>query len=435
MKAIVDCNSFYASCEKVFRPDLIGQPIVVLSNNDGCIIARNDEAKLLDIPMGGPYFLAKDICQEKKVQVFSSNYALYGDLSRRVMQTIASVYPDIEVYSIDECFMDIDENFVTDLHRLGQTITERVLQWTGVPVSIGIAPTKVLSKVANRLSKKDKSRYKGIYVIQTPAEIEDALRRTKVGDIWGVGWNSVKKLNYIGIDTAYKLSLMSEEWAHKNMGGVTGVRLIKELNGSPCRGTGKGLDHKQHIASTRSFGNPITTLVELKEAIATYTSRAAEKLRSQGSAAGGIYVFARTYKDDNGRGRYGEKKEKNYRYEGCSRYQKLHFATDSSNELIKYSMKAAEEIYHSGLRYKKAGVMLFDLVPQEAIQQHLFETNADNPKNKVLSKALDSINRRMGIDTINFAANGVKTEWKMRCGLRSPCYTTKWSDIQVIGNG
>lgn len=290
----------------------------------------------------------------------------------------------------------------------------------------------MLAKVANRLSKKDKAKYKGVYVIQSTEEIEDALRRTKVGDVWGVGWNSEKKLVQAGIDTAYKLSQMSELWAHKNMGGVVGVRLIKELNGHPCRGTGKGLDQKQHIASTRSFGKPVTTLTELKEAIATYTSRAAEKLRSQGSAAAGIYVFARTYKDDNGRGRYGEKREEYYEKEGGSVYQKLNFATDSTNELIKHAIKAAEEIYHSGLRYKKAGVMLYDLVPQDAIQQHLFESNGDNAKNKALSKALDSINKRMGIDTINFAANGVNTNWKMRCELRSPCYTTKWSDIKVI---
>ncbi len=431
MKAIIDCNSFYASCERVFQPQLIGRPIVVLSNNDGCIIARNDEAKLLDIPMGGPYFMAKDICERKGVSVFSSNYALYGDLSRRVMETIASVYPDIEVYSIDECFMDIDEKYVTDLHAFGRSITERVIQWTGVPVSIGIAPTKVLSKVANRLSKKDKARYKGVYVIQTAAEIEDALRRTQVGDVWGVGWNSVKKLHNLGIDTAYKLSLMSETWAHKNLGGVVGVRLIRELNGSPCRGQAAGLDHKQHIASTRSFGRAVTTLSELKEAIATYTSRAAEKLRSQGSAAGGIYVFARTYKDDRCYDMI-EMNEETGKREGAGRHRSLPFATDSTNELIKYATQAAEEIYREDLRYKKAGVMLYDLVPQDAIQQHLFETNTDNPKNKAISKALDYINKRMGNDTINFAANGVNTNWKMRCELRSPCYTTKWSDIMVI---
>jgi DNA polymerase V len=429
MKAIVDCNSFYASCERAFQPQLAGKPIVVLSNNDGCIIARNDEAKLLDIPMGGPYFLAKDICEQKGVSVFSSNYALYGDLSRRVMQTIASIYPDIEVYSIDECFIDIDEKYVTDLHELGRSITERVLQWTGVPVSVGIAPTKVLAKVANRLSKKDKVRYKGVYVIQTPEEIEDALRRTNVGDVWGVGWNSVKKLTEVGIDTAYKLSQMSELWAHKNMGGVVGVRLIKELNGSPCRGTGKGLDHKQHIASTRSFGRAVTTLSEMKEAIATYTSRAAEKLRAQKSAAAGIYVFARTYKDDNARRENGYRDPQDM---GGSKYVKLPFATDSTNELTKHATQAVEEVFREGLRYKKAGVMLYDLVPQDAIQQHLFETNADSPKNKAISKALDSINKRMGIDTINFAANGVNTNWKMRSELRSPCYTTKWSDIKVI---
>lgn len=427
MKAIIDCNSFYASCERAFQPQLIGKPIAVLSNNDGCIIARNDEAKVLGVPMGEPYFMAKELCEQKGVSVFSSNYALYGDLSRRVMETIASIYPDIEVYSIDECFLDLDEKYIGDLHAFGQTITHRVLQWTGIPVSIGIAPTKVLSKVANRLSKKDKPRYKGVYVIQTASEIADALRRTPVGDVWGVGWNSVKKLHDMGIDTAYKLSLMSEAWAHKQLGGIVGVRLLKELNGIPCRSQGRGLDHKQHIASTRSFGKPVTTLVELKEAIATYTSRAAEKLRSQKSATGGIYVFARTYKDDNDRSGRGDRAK-----EGRGIYTPLVYATDSTNELIKYAMEAAERIFREGLYYKKTGVVLSSFVPQDSIQQHLFETNNDNPKNKAISKALDDINKRMGIDTINFAANGVNTNWKMRCELRSPCYTTKWSDIRVI---
>jgi DNA polymerase V len=432
MKAIIDCNSFYASCEKVFNPKMIGKPIVVLSNNDGCIIALNDEAKQLGVPMGQAYFKAKALCEQHDISVFSSNYALYGDLSRRVMQTIASIYPDIEVYSIDECFLDIDEGLIRDFHAFGKSITDRVMQWTGIPVSIGVAPTKVLSKVANRLSKKDKTRYKGVYVIRSDEEIEDALRRTKVGDVWGVGWNSVKKLSYQGIDTAYKLSLMSEEWAYKNLGGVVGVRLIRELNGSPCCGTAKGLDHKQHIASTRSFGKPVTTLVELKEAVATYASRAAEKLRNQNSAASGLYVFARTYKDDRGRG-WGREKTENAQQEGGSSFRKLLYATDSTNELIKQAVEAIEEVFASGLYYKKAGVMLSGLVPKEAIQQHLFEINTDNPKNKIISKALDDINKRMGIDTINFAAIGVKTEWKMRCELRSPCYTTKWGDIAVIG--
>ena len=429
MKAIIDCNSFYASCERAFQPHLIGKPIVVLSNNDGCLIARNDEAKALGVPMGEPYFMAKELCEEKGVSVFSSNYALYGDLSRRVMETIATIYPDIEVYSIDECFLDLDEKYIGDLHAFGRSITERVIQWTGIPVSIGIAPTKVLSKVANRLSKKDKVRYKGVYVIQTESEIEDALRRTKIGDVWGVGWNSVKKLHDMGIDTAYKLSRMSEAWGHKHMGGIVGVRLIKELNGIPCRGQARGLDHKQHIASTRSFGKPVTTLVEMKEAIATYTSRAAEKLRGQKSAAAGIYVFTRTFKDDNNR---GERRDGDNKKEGGSIYKHLDYATDSTNELIKHAMEAAEKIFREGLYYKKAGVMLSSLVPQDSIQQRLFEIHNDNPRNKAISKALDDINKRMGIDTINFAANGVNTNWKMRCELRSPCYTTKWSDIAII---
>jgi DNA polymerase V len=422
MKAIIDCNSFYASCEKVFRPLLQGRPIVVLSNNDGCLIARNDEAKKAGIPMGQPYFLAKELCEEKGVEVFSSNYALYGDLSRRVMRTIGSIYPEIEVYSVDEAFMHIDEDMIPDLNDLARQIRDRVKRWTGIPVSVGIAPTKVLAKIANRCAKKDKAHYRGIYVLRTKSEIEDALRKTPISDIWGIGRSLVPKLQYMGIDTAYKLSQMTEVWAYKNLGGVVGLRLLEELNGRPAKLALDGLEVKKHIASTRSFGNAVTTISELREAIATYTTRAAEKLRRQHSAAGSIRVFAKTDKKDGGW----------YDYTKGSAYQELPTASSSTGELIEYAMKAVDDIFQQGSRYKKAGVILSGIVPVNSVQQNLYEPHQDDAQSRALSSALDKINRKLGLDTISFAANGVTKNWKMRSEVRSPSYTTSWEDIYVI---
>ena len=421
MKAIIDCNSFYASCEQVFQPQLRGKPIVVLSNNDGCLIARNDEAKKLGVPMGQPYFMAKEMCEKNGVAVFSSNYALYGDLSRRVMHTIFTVHPYVEVYSIDEAFLDIDEHIVSDIDGMASEIRDRVYQWTGIPVSIGVAPTKVLSKIANRIAKKNKVYYQGVYILRTPGEIEDALRRTPVADVWGVGRSYVPKLHYLGIDTAFKLSQMSEAWAHKHMGGVVGVRLIQELCGKPCRQMADGLAVKKNIASTRSFGTVVTQLSELKEAIATYTTRAAEKLRKQNSAANIIYVFAKTDKHDE-----------RYDYYSGSVQKVIPCATSSTLELIRYATEAATELFREGNRYKKAGVVLSGIVPDSGIQQHLFEEHKDTTEQRALSRTMDLINRKLGIDTVTFAANGVTRNWKMRSEVRSPDYTTRWQDIPVV---
>jgi DNA polymerase V len=421
MKAIIDCNSFYASCEQVFQPQLRGKPIVVLSNNDGCLIARNDEAKKLGVPMGQPYFMAKELCEKNGVAVFSSNYALYGDLSRRVMHTISTVHPYVEVYSIDEAFLDIDEHIVSDIDSMVTEIRDRVYSWTGIPVSIGVASTKVLSKIANRIAKKNKAHYQGVYILRTSAEIEDALRRTPVDDVWGVGRSSVPKLRYMGIDTAYKLSQMSEAWAHKHMGGIVGVRLIQELNGKPCRQMADGLVAKKNIASTRSFGTVVTQLSELQEAIATYTTRAAEKLRKQNSAANLIYVFAKTDKHDE-----------RYQYYSGSVQKVIPCATSSTLELIRYATEAATELFREGNRYKKAGVVLSGIVPDSGIQQHLFEEHKDTAEHRTLSRTMDLINRKLGIDTVTFAANGVTKNWKMRSEVRSADYTTQWHDIPVV---
>lgn len=422
MKAIVDCNSFYASCEQVFRPDWRGKPIVVLSNNDGCIIARNDEAKRLGIAMGGPFFKAKDEIRSKNIIVCSSNYALYGDLSRRVMETLLYFCPELEVYSVDEAFLDL-KSMASNQHKdFAITVKNTVQQWTGIPVSIGIAPTKTLAKVANRICKKQKTKHDGVFILSDPIEMNEALASTAIEDIWGVGRNNSKKLRFWGIDNALKLSNKDTAWARKHLGGVVGVRLINELNGIPCIALGEGLEVKKMIASTRSFGKPVTLLSDLKEAIATYTARAAEKLRLQESAAGAIQVFFRSDKFD-----YAIPYHKN------TQFTIFPSATANTNELIFEAQKLTEKGFQAGVSYKKAGVCLFMLVPNTTIQKSLFDSTKVNHHVIQLNKTMDMLNRKLGRDTVKFASVGLKQDWKTRCEERSPEYTTKWKEIPRIG--
>ncbi|MEO6636954.1 MAG: Y-family DNA polymerase, partial [Ginsengibacter sp.] len=293
MYAVVDCNSFYCSCERVFRPDLNDKPVVVLSNNDGCIISRSDEAKAFGVEMAGPYFKAKPLIEKHNVATFSSNYNLYGDLSWRVMETLRMLIGEhnVEVYSVDEAFINMACIPPARLYEAALQMRETVEQWTGVAVSIGVAPTKVLSKIANHIAKKNKRGTRCVTVLDTPEKIVKALQITPVKEIWGVGGQFAKKLNSFAIYDAYQFSKMPEEWARKNFGGVVGLRLIKELNGEHAIIMDEPLTEKKMIATTRMFGSPVTSLHDIKEAIATYTSRAAEKLRRQSGAASVINVF------------------------------------------------------------------------------------------------------------------------------------------------
>src|SRR4249919_937710 len=279
MKAIVDCNSFYCSCERVFRPDLSTRPVVVLSNNDGCIISRSDEAKKLGVEMAGPYFKAKPVIEKFNVATFSSNYNLYGDLSWRVMETLRIMLgkENVEVYSVDEAFLNLDDFDAKDLQQIGMNIRETVEQWTGIKVSVGVAPTKVLSKVANHLAKKNKDATDCVVVLDTKEKIAQALQDTPIGEVWGVGRQYAEKLRDMNaVFTAYDLTKKTEEWAHRNLGGVVGIRLIKELKGESANEMKEELVVKKMIATTRMFGSPVKDIADIKEAIATYTSRAAE---------------------------------------------------------------------------------------------------------------------------------------------------------------
>ncbi len=425
-KAIVDCNSFYCSCERLFRPQLDDKPVVVLSNNDGCIISRSDEAKKLGVEMAGPYFKAKPLIEKYGVSTFSSNYNLYGDLSWRVMETLRILLgkENVEVYSVDEAFLNLDEFAEKDLQQVAINIKETVEQWTGIKVSVGVAPTKVLSKVANHLAKKNKIATDCVVVLDTKEKIATALQNTPIGEVWGVGRQYAEKLIEMNaVFTAFNLTKKTEEWAHKNLGGVVGVRLLKELKGETASEMKDELAVKKMIATTRMFGSPVKNIGDIKEAIATYTSRAAEKLRRQQSAANIISVFVVPK----------EQSHNTYFRHGptVSSYTTLPVATSATNELIKPAVLLVDKLYEQGRIYKKAGVMLSGLVPDATIQGNLFVAEKIN-NNRLLMSMLDNVNFAMRDDIVKFAASGTARDWKMRQELRSLRYTTRWEEMFVV---
>lgn len=425
MKAIIDCNSFYCSCERLFRPDLVHKPVVVLSNNDGCIISRSDEAKKLGVEMAGPYFKAKPMIDKYEVATFSSNYHLYGDLSWRVMETLRMLLPPgcVEVYSVDESFLDLHHIPAHELTNATKEMKNIVEQWTGIKVSIGVAPTKVLSKVANRLSKKNKQETGCVMVLDTEEKINHALQCTPIEDVWGVGYQYATKLRHLQINTALDLKQMSTEWAHRYLGGVVGVRLIKELNSEPVIEMEEELVNKKMIATTRMFGQPVTDIKDIKEAVATYTSRAAEKLRRQNGAAKTISVFiVPKQQSHNTHFRHGP---------SVGTYIHLPVATSITNELIKPAVQLVDRLFEEGNIYKKAGVMLSGIVPDNSIQGNLFLSETKN-NHRLLMNMIDNVNFSMRDDVLKFAASGTKRDWKMRQELRSKRYTTRWDELFEI---
>ncbi len=423
MKAIVDCNSFYCSCERLFQPQLDHRPVVVLSNNDGCIISRSDEAKAVGVQMGVPYFQARPQIEEHAVSTFSSNYNLYGDLSWRVMETLRLLVgrENVEVYSVDEAFLNLDALPADGMEQVGIHIRETVEQWTGIKVSVGIAATKLLSKVANHLAKKNKQATGCVVVLNSSEKIKRALQHTPVSGLWGIGRQYAQKLVDLGaVYTAYDLSQKSEAWAHKHLGGVVGVRLLKELRGESVNEIAEQLTEKKMIATTRMFGKPVKNISDIKEAVATYTSRAAEKLRRQQSAASIISVFVVPKENmDPGRFRHGP---------SVSRNVVLPLATSATDELIKPAVKLVDQLYENGRQYKKAGVVLSGLVPDSTIQGNLFKTVPQNGK-RMLMETIDNINFSQRNDVLKFAASGLQKNWKMRMEMRSPRYTSRWEEL------
>ncbi|MCB0272473.1 MAG: Y-family DNA polymerase [Bdellovibrionales bacterium] len=419
--ALIDCNSFYASCERVFRPELRNRPVMVLSNNDGCVIARTQEVKDLGIAMGVPFFKVRALAKKHNIAVFSSNYALYGDMSRRVMKTLEQFTPEIEVYSIDEAFLYFDGFEHWNLSEHAKKIRNTILQHTGIPTSIGFAPTKVLAKVANKLAKKN-SIYEGICVLDTEEKIKEALLSFPIGDLWGIGRQLEKKWHALGITTAWQLRNLPERTVRKIM-TVQGHRMVLELKGIPCFAYKDMMDPKKQIISTRSFGHPITKINDLKESIANHVSRAAEKLRAQGSVCQSLYVFIRNnpFKD----------KGKTFYYA----FDIAHFdpGTQVTNKLIDQAVKIIDRIYKLGVVYKKSGVCLSEISPQSQTQQHLF-VSGDTNKNIRVMRTLDLINQRQGKGSLKFATCGTfNNNWPMQSKHRSPCYTTRWSELLKVG--
>jgi len=417
--AIVDCNNFYASCERVFNPKLNGKPIVVLSNNDGMIIARSNEAKALGIPMGEPLFKIEAIVKKHGVFVFSSNYTLYGDMSHRVMTTLEQFSPDVEIYSIDEAFISLEGLENKDLTKYCRKIRDTVKKWTGMPVSIGIANTKTLAKMANKFSKKE-AELKGVLNIYNaePEVINGYLEKTDVSDIWGVGRQYMKLLYTHGIYTALDLTKTNDMWIKKKM-TVMGLRTTFELRGIPCINYDFAPPAKKAIISSRSFGKLVTDKEQLKESIAYFTSIASEKMRRQKSAASMLTVFLRTNPFKN---------EPQY-HNGV--VVNLPVPTDSTPEMITFAMKGVDQIYRPGFRYYKVGVMLAGFSPKNSSQISIFDTEQRIKLAKV-TELVDNINNLHGNGTIIYARQGVKREWKTRADKKSPRYTTNWEELPEV---
>ena len=423
MKAIVDCNNFYCSCERLFKPKLDNKPVIVLSNNDGCIISRSNEAKKLGVEMAGPYFMAKPLIEKYNVAVFSSNYNLYGDLSWRVMETLRMMLgkDKVEVYSVDEAFLDLDIFPENEVQFVAEKIKDTVEQWTGIKVSVGVAPTKVLAKVANRLSKKKTEKYKGVMVLHNEEEIISALEQTQIDEVWGVGRQYAEKLKqHFCIYDALQLSRMSEEFGKVHLGGVVGSRLLRELKGITSKDMEDELINKKMIATTRMFGSPVGDITSIKEAVATYTSRAAEKLRRQHSAAKIISVFVVT-KEENHQVSFN-------RGVTHSNYITLPAATSLTNELIKPAVALVDKLFIEGTLYKKAGVMLSGIVPDNSIQGNLFLSDTKNCERKLM-EMIDNVNFSQRDDVLKFAASGTERNWKMQQNFISGRHTTRWDEL------
>jgi DNA polymerase V len=414
--ALVDCNNFYASCERVFSPKLNGQPIVVLSNNDGCVVARSNEAKALGIGMGVPEFQVRPLLRAHQVQVFSSNYTLYGDMSQRVMETLEQFCPDLEVYSIDEAFLSLSGFTTRNMTEYGHTIRATVKRWTGLPVSVGIAETKTLAKIANRIAKRTPDTG-GVFDLLTCPDRDALLGRIVVEDVWGIGRNHAHMLTQHGIQTAFQLREVDDQWIRKHM-GVVGLRLVMELRGSSCLDLEQCPQSKQSLTCSRAFGTPINTLAEMEEAISVYTSRVAEKLRRERLAATVLTVCLTTNEFKAGP-QYSN-----------SLTLSLPVVTDSTSELIRRALQGIRAIYRDGYLYKKAGVMLTGLVPAGQTQADLFDPK-DRGRSKRLMSALDSINNRWGAGTLHYASSGITKAWKTQFHRRSPAYTTDWNELPV----
>ncbi len=416
--ALVDCNSFYVSCERVFNPKLREIPVVVLSNNDGCVVSRSNEAKKLGIKVGTPYFECEALFKKHGGYSFSSNYTLYGDMSNRVMEILSTFSPEMEIYSIDEAFLSFTNFAFTDLLSYGKNIKETVQSWTGIPVSVGIGSTKTLAKLANKVAKKHPEN-NGVFITGNNKANDSVLENFDVADIWGIGQQYAKLLNNYGIKNAKQFRDSNDKWVQKKM-TITGARTLMELRGISCINLEEVSQPKKTIISSKSFGQSIETLDGLKEAVATYVSTAAYKLRSQHSLTRGLSVFIMTnrFKD-----------EPQY-YNSI--FIKIAMPTCYTPKLIEYAHKGLERIYRSGFKYKKAGIILSDIINEDHLQFDLFINPERNVKQNDLMKVIDNVQGRFGKQSIFIGAEGINQEWSMRRGKLSQRFTTQWNEILNI---
>ena len=427
MQAIVDCNSFYCACERLFQPQLQHAPVVVLSNNDGCIVSRSDEAKQLGINMAIPYFQAKELIEKNKVHAFSSNYHLYGDLSWRVMETMRQLVPPgcVEVYSVDEAFINLEHIASDQLQDYCISLKKKIEKWTGISVSIGVGPNKVLSKVANRLAKKSKLLTGCVVILNDTKKIQAALQSTPIDDVWGIGYSYSEKLKTYGINTAYALSIKDLSWGKRFLGGVPGMKLIRELKGMHSHDMQTPRTSKKMIATTRMFGRTVSEWQEIEEALATYATRTAEKLRRQHSAAYGVSVFLLKKtppQTDISHYHHGRQ---------VSGYVKLDNPSNLTPDIIKAVVTLGKNLFEQGELYKKAGVILSDFVPDNALQTNLFVAPRDQNRKKLMN-VIDNMNAAFRDDILKFATSGTQKNWKMRSERRSKRYTTRWDELCLV---
>lgn len=417
MYALVDCNNFYVSCERLFRPDLKGRPVVVLSNNDGCAVSRSQEAKDLGVAMGQPWFQLQELAKRHGIVAFSSNYALYADLSERVMSVLRDMAPRIEVYSIDESFLDIAG--ITDREQLGRQIRERVVRWVGIPVCVGIGATKTRAKLANHIAKKNLG-LAGVFDLEAlPIEEQTAwLGRIGIGEVWGVGRQISRRLEAQGVRTVADLQACNHDTIRQQF-SVTLARTVAELNGVSCLDLEEVTPPKQQIMVSRSFGRSVVTLDELQQPVVTHAARAGEKLREEGSVTQAVMVFARTdpFRD-------------NFPQYSATRLVPLVMPTQDSRLIIEAAVAGLRHLYRPGYLYKKAGVMLCDLSPAGIDQVDMFAQGDDN-RSRQLMATVDVLNQRMGRGAVFFAGQGIQRRWIAQSKMMSGAYTTDWEQLQV----
>lgn len=418
MFALIDCNNFYASCERVFQPQWEGKPIVILSNNDGCVIARSNEAKALGIPMGAPAFQYQAQFKRQGIKVFSSNYPLYGDMSSRVMSILEQYTPNVEIYSIDEAFLQFKGFELFDLREEGKKMRKQIRQWTGIPVSVGMAPSKALAKIANKIAKKFAVKTEGVYCIDNEEKRIKALKWTAIGDVWGIGRQHRQRLEAMGIENAWQFTMLPDDWIRKHM-SVLGLRLKKDLQGLPSIQLEENPPPKKGIATTRSFEGTLTSFTDLEERISTFATSCAEKMRKQQSSCNALLVFVRSDPHKKGEAPYRN-----------SCVLSLPYATDSSIILSKYAVLGLRKIFKDGVSYKKAGVMIMGLVPTQKRQLSLFENK--NTKHVALMQRLDQIHKRFGPNQIKLANQDLNRTWKMKQEHLSNRFTTELTEVITV---